>query len=202
MNGLMLAAGLAAATLLAGCTGSATDAGSSSAPPPTPVSSSATPTPTPSATPTPTPTPTPTGPVELTIEEAGERYLTYVCVSNAANDKYFDTQDKYDAYASDSDSPHPKTRKAAQRGAEAYSTTAQALADPEYVWPESVQKDVAAVANYVYEQSAWFSSIAEADTWSDVSTLRGSGKMARAATSLRLTLGLPPREQCPKEYRP
>ena len=196
MKKLTLAVGVATATLLAGCTGSGTDAGSSSAPPPTSAS--------PSATPTPrvTPTPTPTGPVELTIEEAGDRFLTYVCASNAANDKYNATVDKFDAFSGSSDTPHPKTVKAAQRGAKAYEETAQTLADPDHVWPENVRKDITTVANGIYEQSAWFASIAEARTWDDVNSLRGSGKRVRAATAVRLALGLPPRGECPKEYRP
>lgn len=140
--------------------------------------------------------------MELTIEEAGDRFLTYVCASNAANDKYNAAYDKYDAYSTSSDSPHPKTVKAAELGAEAYATTAQALADPGYVWPENVQKDITTVANGIYEQSAWFTSIAEAQTWDDINDLRGIGKRVRAATAVRLALGLPPRGECPKEYRP
>lgn len=137
----------------------------------------------------------------MTVEEAGDRYLTYVCVSNAANDKYNAVVDKFEASFTSSSAPHPKTVKAAERGAKAYATTAQALADAGYVWPEAVRKDITTVANGIYEQAAWFTSIVEADTWDDVYQLRGTGKVTQAATAARLALGLPPREGCPKEYQ-
>lgn len=136
------------------------------------------------------------------MEEAGERYLEYVCASNAANDKYYAVVDKFEASFTSSSAPHPKTVKAAERGAEAYATTAQALADAGYVWPEAVRKDITTVANGIYEQSAWFTSIVEATTWDDVGQLRGTGKRVKAATAVRLALGLPPRGECPKEYQP
>ena len=64
---LPVAAITAAVLLFTGCTTStSTDAS----------------TPTPTVTPSPTPTIDP-GPVELTKEEAGERYLAIVCASNA-----------------------------------------------------------------------------------------------------------------------
>lgn len=199
MKKLMFAVGVATATLLAGCTGSATDAGSSSAPP---TSASPSATPTPSTTPTPTPTPTPTGPVELTIEEAGDRFLTYVCASNAAINKYNASVDKFDAYSGASDSPHPKTVKAARRAAEAYVASAQAFVDPGYVWPESVQKDITIMATNQYEVASIYNSIADAKTWSDADSFPSGNKFSRAASAVRLALGLPPRGECPKEYRP
>lgn len=202
MKKLMLAAGVAMATLLAGCTGSATDTASSSALPPTSASAASTAAPSATPMPTPTPTPAPTGPVELTIEEAGDRFLTYVCASNAANDKYYATLDKFDTYSSNSDTPHPKTVKAAKRAAEAYVATAQAFVDPGYIWPESVQKDITIMATNQYEVASIYNSIADAETWSDADSFPSGNKYSRAASAVRLALGLPPRGECPKEYRP
>ena len=194
----MLAVWIATATLLAGCTGSATDAGSSSAPPPTSASTSATPTP----SVTPTPTPTPTGPVELTIEEAGDRFLTYVCASNASIDVYSRARDKFDAYTSSDAEPHPKTKKAAQKAADAHSAAARGLSDAGFLWPESVRNKVTTVATGIFEEAAFYSSVVEAKTWSDTDSRPRGGKTSRAASAVRLTLGLPPRGECPKEYQP
>ena len=202
MKKLILAVGVATATLLAGCTGSATDAGSSSAPPPTPAPSSATPAASATPTPTLTPTPTPTGSVELTIEEAGQRYLEYICASNASIAKYTRPRDKFDAYTSSSDEPHPKTKKGAQIAADAHAAAAKGLSDPGFVWPESVSNKVNVVATNLYEFASIYNSIAEAKTWSDADSFPSGNKFSRAASAVRLALGLPPRGECPKESRP
>ena len=200
----MLVVAISAATLLAGCASSVPDTGATSLST-LPVESSATSAPpTELSTPTPiaTPTPTPTGPTELTIAEAGERYLTFSCLSNAALATYIRVRDKFDAYTTSDAAPHPRTKKAAKRAAEAHTEAAQGLSDPSYVWPDSVRNKVSTVATAIFEDAAVYNSIAEARTWSEAYSLPTGRKSSRAASAVRLTLGLPPRGECPEEYQP
>ena len=151
-------------------------------------------------TPSPSASPTTTEPTELTIEEAGALYLSAVCPANDAGDKYSKMYDRFELYASNSDTPNPKTQKAAQAAADAKVRQAQILSDPEAGWPSSLRKDLDAIATQNYEFAAWYSSIADAKTWSDVESVPGSGKGSKAASSVRLKLGLPPRgEGCPND---
>lgn len=200
MKKLMLATSLCGVVLIAGCTGgSAGDSSVSTTSAAAPQSSAAT-TPPASPSPTATPTPTPTGPVELTIEEAGVRYLEAVCPSNEAEDAYREAYEENDAYVSVDQAPSKPTRMAAKAAAAAEIEAAQELTDPEIVWPQQVRSDIKDVATQLYEFSSWYTSIAKADAWSDVGRFpKVSNK--DAASSVRLLLDLPPRGKCPKEYR-
>ena len=83
--------------------------------------------------------------------------------------------------------------------ADAHAAAAQGLSDPGYVWPESVRAKVNVVATNLYESASVYSSIAEAQTWSDADSFPRGGKFSRAASAVRLALGLPPRGECPGE---
>lgn len=198
---LIIAAAVSSVVVLAACTGGVADGTSPSATSPLAPQSSAPTTSAPSPTATPTPRPTPTGPVELTIEEAGERYLTYICASNASIDVYSRARDKFDLYTSSDEEPHPKTKRAAQKAADALTAAAQGLSDAGYLWPEAVRNKVALLATDAFESAAVYLSIAEAETWSDAESFGRGGKAERAASTVRLALGLPPRGECPEEFR-
>jgi hypothetical protein len=192
-------AGVSGVLLLTACTGGAADGLSPTSTSAAAPQSSAPPITSPS--PTSTPTPTPTGPVELTIEEAGERFLKYICASNASLDAYSRARDKFDLYTSSDAKPHPKTKKAAQKAADAHTAAARGLSDSGYLWPEAVRNKIALLATDQFESAAVYLSIAEAETWSDADSFGRGGKASRAASTVRLALGLPPRGECPEEFR-
>lgn len=194
-----MATAVSSAVVLAACTGGAADGWTPSSTSPATPQSSAPSSTSPSATAT--PTPTPTGPAELTIQEAGERFLEYICTSNASIDAYSAARNKADPLESSDVEPHPKAKKAAQKAADAHTAAAQGLSDSGYLWPEAVRSKIALLATYLFETAAVYLSIAEAETWGDADSFRRGGKASRAASTVRLALGLPPRGECPKEYR-
>jgi carbohydrate-selective porin OprB len=138
--------------------------------------------------------------VGLTIEEAGVRYLETVCPANKAEKAYYKTQQKYDEYVSYDQPPSEATKKAAKAASDAEATAAVMLTDPGFLWPKEVRADVQDVATGLYETSAWYEDVAKAKSWNDV---RSFPKVSNrdAASTVRLLLGLPPRGECPKEYR-
>lgn len=136
--------------------------------------------------------------MELTIEEAGERYLDFVCESNAAKNKWSRVAEGLDPYMYSDSAVSPKIQRLSEKTATAVAAAAQGISDPDYLWPEPVRKDLQLVGADLYEQSAWYASVAEADTWADTSDYRSGAKASRAASAVRLALGLPPRgEGCP-----
>lgn len=195
---LMLGIGLIAVAFASGCSGAVTESSSGATTSVASASASSSAAPTPSSTPSPTPTPTATGPVELTVDEAGERYLEFVCVSNAAKDKFSQVQQRLDPNTYSDTSIAAKIKKVSQQTADIVAASAQGLSDPSFVWPQAVQEDMQKVGADLYEQSAWYASVADSETWADVDTYRGSAKSSRAASAVRLALGLPPRGSgCP-----
>lgn len=197
MKNLILTTTLCGVVLLAGCTGGTAGDSSVSSTSATTSESSAATTPAASPSPTPSPTPTATGPVELTVDEAGVRYLETVCPSNEAEDVYREAYEENDAYASVDQAPSKPTRLAAKAAAAADAEAAQELIDPEIVWPQPVRSDIKDVATQLYEISTWYASIAKADAWSDVGRFPKVNNKD-AASSVRLLLDLPPRGKCPK----
>lgn len=133
------------------------------------------------------------------MEEAGQRYLAAVCPSNAALDAYRRVWDRFDNPNSPDDAPHPRTKEAARKKLDADTEAAQALADPDYVWPASVREDVVAVATELFEGAVVYKEIVEASAWSDVRAFPEGGD---AASTVRVALGLPLRGECPDEYLP
>lgn len=159
---------------------------------------------TPSGSPTPTLTPTETRPTELSLEEAGQRYLDVVCPGNAWRDKYRQVAQKFEPdFVSDGDPLSAKTKRAASKAATSLTQTAQLLVQADQVWPPSIRKEIELVAAGIYEDASWYQNVASANTWGDVPNFPKGAKADRAASTVRLTLGLPPRGDagvngCPK----
>ena len=181
---------------LAACT-NATSSGpeESASPVASPSSSSPEPEPSQTPTPAPTPTPTPTGPVELTVEEAGAIYLEQACNVTKIERKYQDVRERNDAYTGSDVAPSAKTKKAAQKAADANEAMALALADPNVIWPQGIRKDIKNVAAWEYEIAAHYLDVVEADSWADVGPYP-SLKNGDAPATIRLALSLPPPGQC------
>ena len=125
------------------------------------------------------------GPTELTIEQAGQRYLKYICQANAAGDRleaagYYETP--YGQALTE------EQRTALKKAAKVNARAARALEDPAYVWPEDVAEPVQTVSVQLYEFSSSSAAAAEDGTITD---LRGGP--GKSASVVRLKLGLPPR---------
>lgn len=133
----------------------------------------------------PVPSVSPTGPAVLTTEQAGQRYLKYICRSNEAlerlNNSGFDQ-----IYIGETLSPDEVA--ALKNLARVDQKSARALQDPDYVWPDAVQKPVERVAVQLYEQSAEALDIAKSGEASALDSGTGG-----SATLVRLKLDLPPR---------
>ena len=127
----------------------------------------------------------PTGPVVLTTEQAGERYLKYICRSNEALDR-LNKSGFEQIFIGETLSPDEVA--ALKNLARVDQKSARALQDPDYVWPDAVQKPVERVAVQLYEQSAEALDIAKSGEASVLNS--GTGK---SATLVRLKLDLPPR---------
>ena len=175
---------------LAACT-NATSTGPEESASPAASSLSSSPTP----EPTPTPTPTPTGPVELTVEEAGAIYLEQACNVTKIEQKYQDVRERNDSYTGSDVAPSAKTKKAAQKAADANEAMALALANPNAIWPQGIRKDIKNVAAWEYEIAAHYLDVVEADSWADVGPYP-SLKNGDAPATIRLALSLPPPGQC------
>lgn len=134
----------------------------------------------------------PTGPVVMTVEQAGARYMTLICSSNEAMDRFYATDYQYAALGAPLSE---EARKAARKYAKANAVAARKMADPEYIWPESVAPMVKKVAAGLYEDSASVSAMLE----DNEVALIDSGSM-KPATRVRLELGLPPRGKGCKKY--
>lgn len=152
---------------LAGCSNSGSDTATASAVPT--VSASA----------------TPIGPVVMTEDQAADRYLLLICRSNGANDRLGATG-YYDSYLGQPLDAQQKN--ALKKMAKVNARVAQDLEDGDYVWPEQVREKIDKVAVQLYELSATARSTAKEGEAQVLSA--GPGK---AATVVRLKLGLPPR---------
>jgi len=65
------------------------------------------------------------------------------------------------------------------------------LTDPTVLWPTQIRKDLQTVATGNNESASWYSSIAEAETWNDVYRSPSGGKVAKAASAIRLNASAP-----------
>ena len=115
----------------------------------------------------------------------GDYYLTVVCRSNDAGDRFDNTREKAEKRGwSYGDKPTKAMRKAARKASRAAARAARQIV--RYTWPESVASDAQSVAETLYENSAVYGGIAKGGgTWFFPSS-------NSAASRLRLTLGLGP----------
>jgi hypothetical protein len=136
--------------------------------------------PTTSATPSPTPTPE-----LLTVESAGPRYLSAVCVSNKEDQEF-------GAAAMLPDQPLEVLTQAAAEARDASRSGAQILDDPMFVWPETVAADVALVRDSLLGSVGTYNSLAAARNYDELNgiTFADVPGTAEAAQRVRLRLNL------------
>jgi phage tail tape-measure protein len=126
----------------------------------------------------------------MTIEEAGEYYLDWVCQSNAAADR-FDKLTRGKLYR---DLVQRKYRDAALRAARAQRETAQALDSPPAPWPDEVAKPISGVVQSLLDDVSTYRALSKVRTEAQAIAAYdrlGRGKNTAAQTA-RLRLGLPP----------
>jgi hypothetical protein len=125
----------------------------------------------------------------MTTEQAGARYMSYVCPANAAGARYNRAVDRYDAHDHYGNRPHKKTRAAAKKYATKARSAARAFVDPAFPWPVDIADDVQGIAVAYYEHAANAKAISKKRyRWDD---LYWADTQTEVAT-VRLFLGLPP----------
>ena len=146
----------------------------------------------------PEPSPTPTidpGPVELSIDAAGERYLQIICPNNAAgealNQAFLAGEDEF----MNGGAPDPAAVKAAGVAAlDVGRATAEFLDDEYYIWPEDVAEHIATIRTITITDLSYLSEVANATTFEQAyyATYVNDGSGATASQTIRFELGLDP----------
>jgi hypothetical protein len=171
----------AASLTSAGCSSTTVDPAQ-----PTHAASSTTSGPTASPTPSP-PTPAPTGP--MSVAQAGDYYLDWVCWSNRAGDWISRSiEDKTFAQL-----VNDSFRAKARRAAKITRDTALALDAPPQPWPNEVLKPIDGVVDGLLQEVSALNQMALSETAFDLSYawndwVKGSNVSAQ---KVRLRLGLP-----------
>lgn len=97
------------------------------------------------------------GPQQMSIEDAGERYLNIVCTSNAAGDRAYDLLDAGLAELDAGGSPDVSAFNAAAAEArDVVQRSASLLGSDDVLWPTAVAEDIAKVQrSLLIEVSDW-----------------------------------------------
>lgn len=142
------------------------------------------------------PTPTPSvdrGPVELTVEEAAERYLSIICDRNATaaavSDGYLRWEDVYLAGGD----PGVQEAAALSEAAMIAARNSVVLFDDEYyVWPEDVQEHIATVRDANLAEVGPYDTIMNSNSYEQVRlvTFPDGAEGGNAAQEVRLALGI------------
>jgi hypothetical protein len=108
------------------------------------------------------------GPVTLTVEEAGNRYLDIVCGPNIAGEALYAALTAGEPEFVAGGAPDPAAVKAAAAARAAASRLAVAQIDDTYfVWPEKVAPQLALVRAVFIGDVATYQSVSSAATFSD-----------------------------------
>lgn len=174
-------AGCAAALLfLVGCSPAASNSGSESASENSAKSS-------------PTPTPTiPTGPVALTKQEAGERYLDLICQRNDVGAKLNAAfEAKESAYLDGESVDVSAVTTIATEALRVNRVTVELIDDTYYTWPDNTGELLQAIKGSLLGEAQTFSEIANATSFADAyNTPASSVDPGTAPQELRYKLGL------------
>jgi hypothetical protein len=175
------------ALIVSGCSNTGAEVQSAE----TPVANTSAPSATPSQSPIPEMSETPTVVISeaMTIEQAGEYYLDWVCWSNKSLNRFGDaTNDK-----SNSELLKDSLKSTIRRTAKVQRETALALDAPLQEWPDVVAKPVGGVVDSLLIDVSSLNSLADARNATDVAFARQDlAKSGNAsAQKVRLRLGLP-----------
>lgn len=146
----------------------------------------------PSVTPSPTPTIDP-GPVELTKEEAAERYLGVVCQRNTLvhqlNDA-FDAQE--DAFLNGGAGDVSEVKKIAEESLRVNRLAIEIIDDTYYTWPDGVAEHLKTIRQSYIALASHYDGLINAGSFEEAyySVPPESGG-ATAAQEIRYQLGLP-----------
>lgn len=145
---------------------------------------------------TPVPSPTPTidpGPVELTKEEAGVRYLSLVCQRNALSAQLNDAfVAQEETFFNGGDPDVTAVKAAAAEAMRVSRLSVELLDDPYYTWPEGLSTHLQAIRDAQVGESGMFSDIANATRYEDAYYMTSPGPSSgSAAQEIRYQLGLP-----------
>ncbi|WP_251450884.1 hypothetical protein [Microbacterium sp. Marseille-Q6648] len=162
-NALPATVGVAALILLmSGCAGPTSDLAES-----VPPTLAAIPPSTPTAIPSPTPT-IDVGPVELSTEEAGQRYLGIVCQRNVAGtglNEAFAAQE--DTFLNGGEADATAVKAAAAEALRVGRLSVELLDDSYYMWPAEIQDDLIAIRDAQIAEAATLSAIVNAGRFED-----------------------------------
>lgn len=146
------------------------------------------------AAPSPTPTIDP-GPVELSVKEAGERYLHIVCPDNLASGAISQALSAGEAEFFNGGAPDPSAVKtAAVTALDVGRAAAEFLDDDYFTWPEEVAEHIVTIRTITITDLSYLSSVANAATFEDAyyAPYIDDGSGATASQTIRFELGLDP----------
>lgn len=147
-------------------------------------------------------------PVQMTKEQAGERYLRTICPVNSVVDKINEVEKKMEEegkkkYWPGSDElANANARMGAlnnnrislgHRYAETLEQTAKKLNDPKFIWPKEVRDLVPTYADTLYAQAGAMRLVLKGQEPEKV-------KEGNYSDKIRLRLDLPSRGVCPTKY--
>jgi hypothetical protein len=126
----------------------------------------------------------------MTVEEAGNYYLDWICWSNAWRARYgraVGQGSTLGAWTS------RKAHSAARTSSKVQRLVAQALDSPPAPWPDNVAEPISKVVNGLLGNVSEYADLASAKTTSDILavTNRWAKQTNKSAQLVRLRLGLP-----------
>ncbi|MFC7943330.1 hypothetical protein ACFUPZ_08715 [Microbacterium oxydans] len=151
---------------------------------------------TPSSSPTPQPTPTiDPGPVALSVEDAGIRYLGIVCQRNGANEalnQAFAAGEE--TYLNGGDADPTAVKAAAAESLRVNSVQIALFDDGYYTWPGGVDVHIRAVRDASMKATSMYDSIANASSYAAAYNVAvvDDPAAAQAAQEIRYQLQLSP----------
>lgn len=150
------------------------------------------------ATQAPSPSPTPTmdpGPVELSTEEAGERYLGIVCQRNGATERMNQAFTAGEEEYLNGGTPDVTAVKAAAAEVLRLNTMQIALLDdPYFTWPDGLDAHLSNVRDASMTQASTFNALVNAATYEDAynQPVSDDPEGAKSSQEIRYQLELSP----------
>lgn len=176
-----------AAVLAAGCSSSSTQQAEAPSASVQPTASAPVASASPTASASPSASPSPTGP--MTVEQAGNYYLDWICWSNRSSEWI----GKAARGKSNSQLLSDSFKAKARRAAKIRRDTALALDAPPQAWPDDVAKPISGVVDGLLSEVSGLNQLVDAKTSTDVAyAWRDYAKGNNtSAQKVRLRLGLP-----------
>lgn len=120
-------------------------------------------------------------PSPMTISEAGNFYLKYICASNKASDGFSKISDPM------TKAQVPVAVKTAKEYRKALLADTEAFTDPSTIWPEAVREDIEELSDGLYQELGAVGPLTQATT---VDEVESGGQALYAALSESTTAGV------------